>query len=114
MKVVKITVLERSMKTELIEKYGDRSLAPCPILKEGQVFYATNTCPKGMCDAAWRTINKYVFALACGVKEFYGGGWMAKERLGEVVTCCDDGLRPVFFHLEATDEEAGPFLGRSE
>ena len=21
---------------------------PCPILKAGQVFYATNTCPKGM------------------------------------------------------------------
>ena len=44
-----------------------------------------------MCDAAWRTINQYVFALACGVREFYGGGWMK---------------------LEATDEQAGPFLGR--
>ena len=83
---------------------------PCPVLKAGQVFYATNTCPKGMCDAAWRTINQYVFALACGVREFYGGGWMKEP--GKVITCCNDGLRPVYFKLEATDREAGPFLGR--
>ena len=67
-------------------------------------------CPKGMCDAAWRTINQYVFALACGVREFYGGGWMKEP--GKVITCCNDGLRPVYFKLEATDEQAGPFLGR--
>ena len=63
-----------------------------------------------MCDAAWRTINQYVFALACGVREFYGGGWMKEP--GKVITCCNDGLRPVYFKLEATDREAGPFLGR--
>ena len=33
------------------------NLEPCPVLKAGQVFYATNTCQKGMCDAAWRMIN---------------------------------------------------------
>ena len=59
---------------------------------------------------AWRTINQYVFALACGVREFYGGGWMKEP--GKVITCCNDGLRPVYFKLEATDREAGPFLGR--
>ena len=59
-----------------------------------------------------RTINQYVFSLACGVKEYYGGGWM--KRPGEVITCCNDGLRPVYFKLEATDEEAGPFLGRDQ
>ena len=112
MKVVKITVLDRSLRSDLVEKFGDPALTPCPILKEGQVFYATNTCPKGLCDAAWRTMNKYVFALASGVREFYGGGWM--KRPGEVITCCDDGLRPVFFKLEVTDAEAGPFLGREE
>ena len=31
---------------------------------------------------------------------------------GKVITCCNDGLRPVYFKLEATDEQAGPFLGR--
>ena len=27
---------------------------------------------------AWRTINQYVFALACGVREFYYGDWIKK------------------------------------
>ena len=76
MKVVKITVLETSLRKDLAEEYAVPGLEACPVLKAGQVFRATNTCPKGMCDAAWRTINQYVFALACGVREFYGGGWM--------------------------------------
>ncbi|MBR6417131.1 MAG: hypothetical protein IKS22_13695 [Bacteroidales bacterium] len=28
------------------------------------------------------------------------------------LTCCNDGFRPVFFKLEVTDEEAGPFFGK--
>lgn len=112
MKIVKITVLETSLRKDLCDEYAAPGLEPCPVLKAGQVFYATNTCPKGMCDAAWRTINQYVFALSCGVKEFYGGIWMKKP--GEVITCCNDGLRPVYFKLEATEDEAGPFLGRDE
>ena len=99
MTVVKITVLETSLKKDLAGEYAVPNLETCPVLKPGQVFYATNTCPKGMCDAAWRTINQYVFALACGVRD-------------KVITCCNDGLRPVYFKLEATDREAGPFLGR--
>ena len=74
------------------------------------MFYATNTCPKGMCDAAWRTINQYVFALACGVSEFYGGGWMKEP--GKVITCCNDGLRPVYFKLEATGRTGGTLSGQ--
>ena len=84
MTVVKITVLETSLKKDLADEYAVPNLEPCPVLKAGQVFYATNTCPKGMCDAAWRTINQYVFALACGVREFYGGGWMKEP--GKVIT----------------------------
>ena len=104
MTIVKITVLETSLKKDLADEYAVPNLEPCPVLKPGQVFYATNTCPKGMCDAAWRTINQYVFALACGVREFYGGGWMKEP--GKVITCCNDGLRPVIMKLEATDEES--------
>ena len=52
MTVVKITVLETSLKKDLAGEYAVPNLEPCPVLKAGQVFYATNTCPKGMCDAA--------------------------------------------------------------
>ena len=53
---------------------------------------------------AWRTINQYVFALACGVRGFYGGGWMKEPS--KVIACCNDGLRPVIMKLGATDEES--------
>ena len=58
------------------------------------------------------SFNQYVFALACGVREFYGGAWMKEP--GKAITCCSGGLRPVYFKLEATDDEAGPFLGREQ
>ena len=60
--------------------------------------------PDEMRDAAWRTINQYVFALACGVRGFYGGGWMKEP--GKVIVSCNDGLRSVIMKLEATDEES--------
>ena len=43
MKVVKITVLDTSLRKDLVEKYGNPNLKPCGILKPGDVFYATNT-----------------------------------------------------------------------
>ena len=66
MTIVKITVLETSLKKDLAEEYAVPNLEP--------------------------------------------GGWMKEP--GKVITCCNDGLRPVYFKLEATDEQAGPFLGR--
>ena len=66
MKVVKITVLDTSLRQDLVERYGNPGLKPCGVLKKGDVFYATNTCPAGMCDCAWRTMNQYVFALSAG------------------------------------------------
>ena len=49
---------------------------------------------------------QYVFALAHGGgKElFYYGDWIRKP--GVAICSCNDGLRPVIFKLEATDEEA--------
>lgn len=107
MKIVKITVLDTSLREDLVKKYGNPQLKPCGVLKAGDVFYATNTCPKGMCDCAWHTMNQYVFALSSGVKKFYGDDWTNRD--GIAVVTCNDGFRPVTFLLEATSEEAGPF-----
>ena len=48
----------------------------------------------------------YVFALAHGAGNqlFYYGDWIRKP--GVAICSCNDGLRPVIFKLEATDEEA--------
>lgn len=105
MKKVKITVLRRTIIEDLAEEYGVEGLGKCPMLQEGQVFYADYAKPAGLCDEAWKAIYQYVFALAHGSGEvFYYGDWIKKP--GVAVCSCNDGLRPVIFKLEATDEES--------
>ena len=66
MKKVKITVLKTTLDEELAAEYGAEGLGPCPMLREGQVFYADYAKPDGLCDEAWKAIYQYVFALAHG------------------------------------------------
>ena len=105
-KKCKITVLKRTFDKELADEYGAEGLGACPMLKEGQVFYADWECPEGFCNEAWKAIYQYVFTLAHGgAKElFYYGDWIRKP--GVAICSCNDGLRPVIFKIEATDEES--------
>lgn len=104
MNKVKITVLKTTLDKELAAEYGAEGLTACPMMKEGQVFYADYAKPAGLCDEAWKAIYQYVFALAHGGgKElFYYGDWIRKP--GVAICSCNDGLRPVIFKLEATDQ----------
>lgn len=106
MKKVKITVLETTLNRALAEEYGVKGLKACPMMEQGQVFYADYAKPQGFCDEAWKAIYQYVFALAHGAGEdlFYYGDWIRKP--GVAIVCCNDGLRPVLFKLEATDRQA--------
>ncbi len=106
MKKVKITVLKTTLDKELAQEYGAEGLKACPMMKEGQVFYADYAKPEGFCDEAWKAIYQYVFALAHGVGDslFYYGDWIRKPNVAMV--SCNDGLRPVIFKLESTDEES--------
>lgn len=110
MKRVKITVLKTTLDRELAEEYGAEGLTACPMLREGQVFYADYAKPEGFCDEAWKAVYQYAFALAHGAGEglFYYGDWIRKP--GVAICSCNDGLRPVIFKLEATDEESPPQL----
>ena len=106
MKKVKITVLKTTLDKELAAEYGVDGLTACPMLKEGQVFYADYARPEGLCDEAWKAIYQYVFALAHGAEDglFYYGDWIKVP--GVAICSCNDGLRPVIFKLEATDQES--------
>ena len=106
MNKVKITVLRKTFNADLVKEYGAEGLTACPMLKEGQVFYADYAKPEGMCDEAWKAIYQYVFALAHGAEKqvFYYGDWIRKP--GVAICSCNDGLSPVIFKLEATDEES--------
>ncbi len=103
MNQVKITVLKTTLDKELAHAYGAEGLGPCPMLVEGQTFYADYAKPEDFCDEAWKAIYQYVFALAHGAGEglFYYGDWIRQP--GVAICCCNDGLRPVVFKLEATD-----------
>lgn len=106
MNKVKITVLKTTFNEELAAEYGAAGLKACPMLKEGQVFYADYAKPDGFCDEAWKAIYQYAFALAHGAGNdvSYYGDWI---RVPGVAICsCNDGLRPVIFKLEATDERS--------
>lgn len=104
----RITVLKTTFDRELAAEYGAEGLQACPMLKEGQVFYADYAKPEGFCDEAWKAIYQYVFALAHGTGKqgelFYYGDWIRKP--GVAICSCNDGLRPVIFKIERTDEEA--------
>ena len=106
MKKVKITVLKTTLDKELAAQYGAKGLTACPMLREGQVFYADYAKPEGFCDEAWKAIYQYVFALAHGADKdlFYFGDWICVP--GVAICSCNDGLRPVIFKLEATEERS--------
>ncbi|MCH5162708.1 MAG: TIGR04076 family protein [Clostridiales bacterium] len=106
MNKVKITVLKTTFDKELADIYGVDGLSTCPFHKAGQVFYADYAKPDGLCDEAWKAIYQYVFALSHGARDglFYYGDWI-KEK-GVAICSCNDGLRPVIFKLEATDEQS--------
>ena len=106
MNQVKITVLRKTLQEDLAREYGAECLGPCPMLREGQVFYADYAKPDGLCDEAWKAIYQYVFALAHWAQDglFYYGDWIRTP--GVAICSCNDGLRPVIFKLEATDRPA--------
>ena len=114
MRQVKITVLKTTLDQELAGQYGIPGLGPYPMHQAGQTFLADYAKPDGLCDEAWKAIYQYVFALAHGAESglFYYGDWI--DRPGVAIVCCNDGLRPVIFKLEATDTVSVPPSSGSE
>lgn len=103
MKRCKITVLKRTFDEEHARAYAPKGFGRCPMMREGQVFYAHHAKPEGFCDEAWKAIYQYVFALSHGSGFFYYGDWIERERVA--ICSRNDGLRPVIFKIERTDEE---------
>ena len=52
MKKVRITVLKKHFDRALAAEYGAEGLGACPMLREGQVFYADYAKSEGFCDEA--------------------------------------------------------------
>lgn len=105
MKKVKITILKTTLQEDLAKEYGIDNLSTCPLMNEGEIFFADYSKPEGFCDEAWKAIYQYVFALAHGITElWYYHDWIKTK--GVAIVSCNDGLRPVIMKLEETDIES--------
>ena len=105
MKKVRITVLKTTFDKGTCRPVRRGRAGPLPHAAAGTGLYGDYAKPDGLCDEAWKAMYQYVFALAHGAEKdlFYYGDWIRTP--GVAVCSCNDGLRPVIFKLEATDEE---------
>jgi uncharacterized repeat protein (TIGR04076 family) len=112
MKKVKITVVKTTFNQDLADmyasdKYATAEVGLCEAHKCGEVYYTNGwQKPQGMCDNAWKSMMEYAMTLAHGGSSFYED-WMRNPK--SALVACNDGLRPVSFLLEATDEKAEIF-----
>ena len=102
MKKVKITVLKKEFYPDLADTYltEGRTVGPCPLLEEGDVFIFEGEAkmPEGFCPWAWMDIYGGVGAISAGATYT---PWNNKD--GMTILCCTDGIRPVIFTVEAMD-----------
>lgn len=85
MKKCKLTILKTTLQESLAKEYGVPNLSICPLMKEGQVFYADCAGPEGFCDEAWKAIYQYAFALANGEEGWYYNGWIDPKHKGVAI-----------------------------
>ena len=105
----KITVLETKVFPELQEKYlADPKSGPSPCFKVGDTFLLKRTLQQDdfyhlmngkFCGEAWDAISRYVYTALQGGSIMHG--WTNDERM--MITCCNDGTRPVIFKIERID-----------
>lgn len=100
---VKITVIKQLSTsdvygTDLPCQVADDLESVCPALEVGSEFVADGgTCPPGFCGWAFADIQRDIAHL------WLGGEFPWIKDKGVAISCCTDGLRPVFFKLERTE-----------
>lgn len=103
----KITILKRECYRDLQAEYlADPKSGPCPYFHEGQEIIVDSDNFFRMlngtfCAETWDCISRYVYAALQGGSIMQG--WTNNEKV--MITCCNDGTRPVIFKLERIDEE---------
>lgn len=126
--MVKITVLDKKCYPELQQAYcADPCAGPCPCYNVGDEFLfrrdssrddywhmgldtlvKTSADPDTVaggpklphCSEAWDAISRYIYTGLQGGSIMRG--WMKEENV--MITCCNDGTRPVIFKIERIDD----------
>lgn len=88
----KITVLRKDFNEDFFIKYPYGHATACDRLEVGQEFIVDSVWdpPAGMCTWAWSDLRFIIHGICAG-------------NPGPMVSCCTDGLRPVFFKFERVD-----------
>lgn len=126
---VKVIVLDKKLYPELQKEYcKDPNAGECACYNVGDEFIfcrdderddfwhmGINTLVKTtgdadkvaggpkmpFCSEAWDAISRYIYAAIEGGSIMKS--WMKEENT--MITCCNDGTRPVIFKIERIDEE---------
>ena len=104
---VKMTVLKKECYADLQEQYlADPKSGACPFFEVGQEFLIDNdeffrNMHGKFCAEAWDAVSRYIYAGLQGGSFMHG--WTNDDKV--MITCCNDGTRPVIFKLERIDEE---------
>ncbi len=100
MKKCRITVRKITEYRDLMEEY-ELPLEDACGMTVGVTFISEGECPEGFCRTAWETLYPFVRELCSGGGGFYGE-WMRDPH--SAMVSCNDGFRPVTFHLETIEE----------
>ena len=101
----KITIVRREYYQDLANEYlANPNIGKCNKFFDGQEFVVDKESFVKMmngefCSEAWDCISKYVYTALQGGSIMHG--WTNDEKV--MITCCNDGIRPVIFKLERID-----------
>ena len=98
----KVTVIRRSLDTELISEYLDEQYADmgrCDTFEEGQEFIIEelHRIPEGFCASAWANIRHVIMRVATG------SDMPGMRYPGVEIASCSDWFRPVIFKVERVE-----------
>jgi len=102
-KKCRIEVIKCLCNEDVAKEYGKKGINYCGIQKVGDVFYSDGTKPDKLCGDAWTCMVWYVSKLVENDVSFYNGDWVNKENMA--IVSCNDGLNPVVYKLERTNED---------
>ena len=93
---MKITVLKKMFNEDLAAKYCKDCNSACSSFDEGQEFVIEGLKrPEEFCSWAWNDLYKVLVTLSSGGSFV---PFMKKDNV--LISCCSDGIRPVFFKIE--------------
>jgi len=100
----RITVLKRTINSDLVKDYLDEKYAnmdPCERFEDGQELTVSDYygVPKDFCPSAWADIRKDVMTVA------FGGNIPGIRQQGTIITACRDWFRPVYFKVERLEND---------